>query len=363
MVSSFGGRATRPVPAGSYVRHDVSFLSAGVRCAAWLYLPAAGVRPPLVVMGHGLGATRQMRLDAYASRFTQAGMAVLVFDYRYLGDSEGAPRQLIDIRKQLDDWHAALAYARTLSCIDRTRIALWGSSFGGGHVLQAAAEDRSVRAVISQAPFTDGVASTLARARAGLLSSGVLMIAAVVDAIGAKLHARPVLMPMAGTWWMPAFLASADSIKGATDQARAGTQLSRRTSMILRRLPSVRRRLSDTIELSDLDIPRGMDSIWGVMKSPDNSSFTVNAITARLALSLPFYRPGRALKQLGAIPVLICACDNDSVAPVKPTLRAAKGLSQVRVIRYPYGHFEIYVGEAFEHALTDQLNFLHQNLG
>ena len=80
-----------------------------------------------------------MRLDAYAERFRAAGYACLVFDYRNFGDSEGAPRQLLDIRMQLQDWTVAVAYSRTLAGIDHNRIGLWGTSFSGGHVIATAA--------------------------------------------------------------------------------------------------------------------------------------------------------------------------------------------------------------------------------
>ena len=73
-----------------------------------------------------------MRLDAYAERFCAAGYACLVFDYRNFGDSEGQPRQLLDIGMQLADWAAAMAYAQTPGAIDQKRIGLWGTSFGGG---------------------------------------------------------------------------------------------------------------------------------------------------------------------------------------------------------------------------------------
>lgn len=56
---------------------------AAKRIAAWLYRPAGNGDPPLLVMAHGLGAVRTMRLDAYAERFSAAGYACLVFDYRY----------------------------------------------------------------------------------------------------------------------------------------------------------------------------------------------------------------------------------------------------------------------------------------
>lgn len=116
-------------------REDVWFPSGDDRISAWLYRPAGADDVPLVVMAHGLGAVRTMRLDAYAERFSAAGYACLVFDYRNFGDSEGQPRQLIDVGMQLDDWAAAVAYGRTIPGIDANRIAVWGTSFGGGHAI------------------------------------------------------------------------------------------------------------------------------------------------------------------------------------------------------------------------------------
>lgn len=49
----------------------------------------------MLVMAHGLGGVRQMRLDAFAERFSSAGYRCLVFDYRHFGASAGEPRQLL----------------------------------------------------------------------------------------------------------------------------------------------------------------------------------------------------------------------------------------------------------------------------
>ena len=46
-------------------------------------------------MAHGLGGVRQMRLDAFAERFSSAGYRCLVFDYRHFGASAGETRQLL----------------------------------------------------------------------------------------------------------------------------------------------------------------------------------------------------------------------------------------------------------------------------
>src|ERR1700740_2756572 len=128
-------------------REDVWFNSGRDRVSAWLYRPAGKGDAPLLGMGHGRGAVRTMRLDAAAERLAAAVSACRVFDYRNFGDSEGAPRQLLDIRMQLQDWTVAVAYGRTLAGIDHNRIGLWGPSFLGGPVIATAARLPRIAAV------------------------------------------------------------------------------------------------------------------------------------------------------------------------------------------------------------------------
>src|SRR6478735_6379585 len=109
-------------------RRDLKFSVAGDTCAAWLYSVAdqPGVAPA-VVMAHGLSGTRRDRLGAFAERFAEAGFAALVFDHRGFGDSGGEP-DLFEPARQLEDWRAAIASARSLPGIDPTRVATFGSS-------------------------------------------------------------------------------------------------------------------------------------------------------------------------------------------------------------------------------------------
>ncbi len=175
-------------------REDLTFESGGERCAAWLYRPedGGGAGAPIVILAHGFAGTREARLWAYAERFRDAGFAALVFDYRYFGDSTGEPRQLLSIKRQLEDWKAAVEFARTLEGIDRSRIALWGSSFSGGHVVATAAEDSRIAAVISQTPFVDGAATL---AQAGVGNSLRLTAAGLRDVARAATGREPYLVP------------------------------------------------------------------------------------------------------------------------------------------------------------------------
>ena len=90
-------------------RSDVEFNAEGTILRGWLYLPdGASDRVPGVVMAHGLSAVKEMYLDAFAEVFAAAGLAVLVFDNRNFGASDGEPRQEIDPWAQVRDYRHAI---------------------------------------------------------------------------------------------------------------------------------------------------------------------------------------------------------------------------------------------------------------
>lgn len=81
-----------------------SFPSGRDRCAAWITYPDGTAPHPVVVLVHGFGATRQMRLEQYEQAFAGAGIAVLSFDFRTIGASGGlldASRRAIEIQAPL----------------------------------------------------------------------------------------------------------------------------------------------------------------------------------------------------------------------------------------------------------------------
>lgn len=143
-------------------RIDESFYVRGVKCAAWLYLPANHSQGPVpaVVIGHGLGGVREWRLDNFAQAFRAAGYACLVFDYRGFGESDGAPRQVVEPEMLLEDWRAAIVYARARPEIDPDRIVLFGTSFSGGHVTRLGAEDQISDGRNHQAQQSDWIRHT-----------------------------------------------------------------------------------------------------------------------------------------------------------------------------------------------------------
>lgn len=296
-------------PVHSFTRRDVSFTSGSDHCAGWLYLPTGVQSPPVVILGHGLGATREMRLDAFAERFAQAGIAALAFTYRHFGDSSGQPRQLLSIKRQLADWDAAIAWIKTRTDVDGTRIAVWGSSFGGGHAITVASRHPELKAAVAQCPFTDGVASSLAL---GPVESLKVLPVVAKDLVAMIRHRAPVMIPLAGPPGSVALMNAPDALPGY--QALL----------------------------------------------PENTTFR-NEVAARVAPTIMAYRPGRQAKKI-RFPILFCISDTDSVTPPEQTVKYAGTAPRGEIKRYAAGHFAFYLGEPFEQLVGDQIEFLTRTL-
>jgi dienelactone hydrolase len=290
-------------------RHDVSFASGEDTCAAWLYLPAGVIAAPVVILGHGLGATREMRLDAFAERFAQAGIAALAFTYRHFGDSSGQPRQLLSIKRQLADWDAAIAYVKARHDLDGTRIAVWGSSFGGGHSITVASRHPELKAAVAQCPFTDGLASALALGPAASLKVLPTVAKDFASMVGRR---TPTMIPLAGPPGSIALMNAPDALPGYEALQPAGTTFQ-------------------------------------------------NEVAARVTPTIMAYRPGRAAKKIN-FPILFCVSNTDTVTPPTQTLRYARTAPRGEIKRYDAGHFDFYIGEAFESLVHDQVEFLTRHL-
>jgi uncharacterized protein len=144
------------------MRHDVTFMSEGLSCAGWLYVPddlESGERRPAVVMAHGFSAVKEMHLANFAEKFVEAGLVVLVFDYRYFGNSEGEPRGKLFPTEQHEDYRNAITWVSQRPEVDRDRVGVWGSSYSGAHVLHLAAFDKRIKAAVAQVPLVDGWAN------------------------------------------------------------------------------------------------------------------------------------------------------------------------------------------------------------
>jgi fermentation-respiration switch protein FrsA (DUF1100 family) len=297
-----------------FERIETTFPSEEVACAATIFKPRSGDLPlPTVVMAHGFGSPRAMRLYAYAERFAAAGYAVVVFDYRGFGDSEGQPRQVLDVRMQHDDWRAALRFTRELSYVDSARVVAWGTSFAGGHVITLAGLGEPLAAVIAQVPHISGPSAVRSTgARAGMR----LMVPAVRDQIAAWRGRHPVYVASVDAPGRTAIMSTPDA------------------------LPGVERLLHES-GLHEDDYP--------------------NAVAARIALKVGFYSPGRKAASI-ACPVLVQIAETDAITPSHVAKAAAAKMARATVRSYDCGHFDPYVGDLFETVVADQIDFLTENL-
>jgi cephalosporin-C deacetylase-like acetyl esterase len=138
------------------MQRDVEFKSSDDTVRGWLITPDAEGPFPIVIMAGGWCYVKELVQPHYARHFVEAGLAVLLFDYRNFGSSDGARRQHIDPNMQLEDYRNAISYAERLEEVESERIGVWGLSYSGGHALVIAATDPRVKCCTSQIPVVDG---------------------------------------------------------------------------------------------------------------------------------------------------------------------------------------------------------------
>jgi alpha-beta hydrolase superfamily lysophospholipase/predicted ester cyclase len=251
-------------------------------------------------MAHGLTGTRRDRLNAFADRFAGAGITALVFDYRGFGDSTGEP-DLFDPARQLEDWRAAIDFARSLPDVDPERVATFGSSLGGGNALAAAAEDSRIAAVISQVPFLDRDSQTYEKP------------AHVVEALKAAARENRYL-PAVGQPDEPALISAPGAEIG------------------WRRVVAI-----------------GDESRWR------------NRVSSAWLLG-PAYSPIQYASTLHC-PWLLCIAADDQVAKPGPAIDAGRRAPKGEVRVYPgVDHFDIYDGPPHEAVVADEIEFLTRHL-
>ena len=202
-------------------------------------------------------------------------------------------------------------FARSLPEVDSTRIAVWGTSFAGGHALTLAARIPGLAAAVAQCPMMDGLAAV--RGIAGYAGIGQLLRLTghgLLD-LGLAPFGRAHYIATVGRPGELAMMTSADSDAGYRALAPPGFRFE---------------------------------------------------VAARIALFAGLYRPVNHAAQ-ARCPVLVQICENDSVAPVAAAEEAVRRLgANGEVRRYPIGHFEPYFGAAFERSVADQLDFLRRHL-
>ncbi|MCU1503785.1 MAG: peptidase [Ilumatobacteraceae bacterium] len=296
------------------MRSDVEFDAEGVVLRGWMYRPdGVDEALPVVVMAHGFSAVKEMYLDAYAQRFLSSGLAVLVYDNRNFGSSDGEPRQEIDPWAQVRDYRHAITYVSQLAGIRADRIGIWGSSYSGGHVLVVGAIDRRVRAVVAQVPLVSGWRNVLRLVRADRVAQYRSMFDA--DREGRAAGKEPQMVPV------------------VTD---------------------------DPLGAAALPTP---DSFaWFTTTGRQLAPSWRNEVTLRSVEMLTEYEPGTYIERISPTPLLMVVGAADHLTVVDEALGAYNQAREPkRLVLLPGGHFDAYTTD-FETSSAAAVDWFTQHL-
>lgn len=251
-------------------------------------------------MSAGWASLKEMSLDQSAEAFVaKLPIAALAYDHRSWGSSDtapGQPKHEIIPSIQMSNMQDSITYAQGLPNIDATKVALWGSSYSGGHVLQVTAIDKRVKAVISQAPMVSGW-ETLLRL------------------------IRPDLIPGINAMF------AGDRLARAAGQIAATVPVSDANPLIPSSLPSTEAFAFYT------EWELKLEGKWK------------NEVTVRSLEASRSYDPALFIERIAPVPLLMVVAKEDVTTPVDISLAAyQKAREPKQLVLLPGGHFEVYLG-------------------
>jgi dienelactone hydrolase len=286
---------------------STSFASSGENVAGLVY--GAGTEPaPAVLICTGFSGTQDTpSIIAAAERFAAEGWVAMTFDYRGFGHSAGEPRQVVSVPAQLDDVRSALRHLRSRPHVDPDRVALWGSSLGGGHVVTIAAEDPRIAGVVAQVPFNGFPKRSRNDTRSARDLYGLLWLA-VRDRVRGWTGRPPIYVKAVGSARERAVMVGPDANR--------------------------------TIEVLS-------GATWR------------NEVAPRGLLDMMSYRPGTYAHRVAA-PLLVCIGEHDRETQGAMSEPLARDAPRGELRSYPFAHFDVYRPEIRERVLDDQVEFLRR---
>jgi len=203
LLSTAAAQESGPPNYPTVSHRSVEIWSDGTRLAGDLFYPKFRNEDdtfPAIVMCNGWGGLKRELNTATAPEIAAEGFFVLTFDYRGWGESDGrlvvrgemptpdenlevtvhaqVIRELVDPVDQQMDIESAISFIEGEPGVDRNLIGLWGTSFGGGHVVWRAAHDDRIKCIAAQVgamgPKASGprllyaLSSRVQRARGGI---------------------------------------------------------------------------------------------------------------------------------------------------------------------------------------------------
>jgi len=294
------------VSMASIVKEKLEFRSGGTACVGYLYRKPSESPKPCVIMGAGFGGTQDTpSMTAVATALAEAGYHAFTFDYRHLGESEGEPRQLVSVPGQQEDFLSAIRFIKEHPEVDKTRLGLWGSSLGGGHVISVAAKTKGIVAVIAQIPF-NGFPKKSGRS---LWQTLKLLHIIRKDWKRGQKGLSPLYIPAVGSKGELAVMAGDEAAKTI-----AGMQ----------------------------------SKTWR------------NEVAPRGIVEMIKYKPSYTANQIEAA-VLVCYGEYDRETQGPQTEELIRSIPHAEVKAYPVTHFEFYEPGIREQIIADQIDFLRRS--
>lgn len=121
-----------------------------------LYLPddyQAGTKLPGVVVTGAWTTVKEQMPATYAEEMADRGYAVLTFDFRNWGESDGDERQLENPANKTQDIIAAADYLASRDEVDGNRLAGLGICASAGYMADAAVQSDKIKAIALVAPW------------------------------------------------------------------------------------------------------------------------------------------------------------------------------------------------------------------
>lgn len=134
----------------------IGFTSDGFALKGFLHQPGGAGKQPGLVLCHGFGGScRGAGHPELAKALEQAGYAVLRFDFRGCGQSEGRRGDVI-VDEEIADLSHAIDFLQTQPYVDAARIGVIGASLGGSVAIEVAARDARVKLCVANGSVGNG---------------------------------------------------------------------------------------------------------------------------------------------------------------------------------------------------------------
>src|SRR6202140_909112 len=289
---------------------SVTFYSEGVKLAGDLLLPAdikPGERRAGIVLCRGYTGVRNIYLPDNARVLNEAGYAVLTFDYKGWGDSEG-PKSRLAPYGRVADVQAALSFLGAQPEVDAERLGIYGTSYGGATVVFVAAIDPRVKCVV-----------------------------AVVGIGNGARWMRSVRRP--------------DEYHDLLARAAADR---------------VKRTLTGVSELADrgeILLPDPQSAELGAAARRDNPA-AVTELPLEFVDDTLTFNPEWVVDRIAPRPVLFITTDDDRLVPPQESeaMFARAGEPKKLVVLKGFGHYEVYGGEAFRQVMDETVAWYKTHL-